>query len=189
MKILVACEESQRVCIEFRRLWHDAWSCDILDASWWQPNRHIKWDVADAIPMGRDMMIAFPPCTHLCSSWARRFAQKRKDGRQQSWIDFFMNLVNAPIPKIAIENPIGIMSTQYRKPDQIIQPWQFWHWETKATCLRLKWLPKLEPTKIVPWRENKVHKWFWLAWSSNECKRQRSKTYPGIAEAMAKQRG
>ena len=149
MKILVACEESQAVTIELRRLWHIAYSCDILPCSWWHKERHIQWDVLEQLDKWRDMMIAFPPCTHLAVSWARRFKEKIKDWRQQQWIDFFMQMINAPIPLIAVENPIWIMSTKYRKPDQIIHPWQFWHWETKATCLRLKWLPNLKPTNIV----------------------------------------
>lgn len=157
MKILVACEESQRVCIEFRKLNHEAYSCDIEDCSGGHPEWHIK---QDAIPLlnecctfetcdGKkhnitgnwDMIIAFPPCTHLAVSGARYFKEKQKDGRQQQAINFFMKFVNANCDKIAIENPVGIMSTHYRKPDQIIQPYQFGHGETKKTCLWLKGLP------------------------------------------------
>lgn len=157
MKILVACEESQAVCIELRALWHEAYSCDILPWSWLHPEWHIQWDALIEAYSGKyDMMIAFPPCTHLAVSWARHFAQKKADGRQQQGIDFFMAIVNAPIPKIAIENPVGIMSSKYRKPDQIIQPYHFWDPFTKATCLRFKNLPNLEPTNIVyspKWKE------------------------------------
>lgn len=132
-----------------------------------------------------DMLIAFPPCTHLAVSGARHFEAKRKDGRQKSAIDFFMALIHADIPMIAVENPIGIMSTVYRKPDQIIQPWQFGHGETKATCLWLKNLPKLRPTKIVSGREARIHK---MPPSKDRWK-LRSKTYSGIAMAMASQWG
>jgi len=130
-------------------------------------------------------MIAFPPCTHLASSGARWFAEKRKDGRQQEAVIFFKQLVEAPVPKIAIENPIGIMSTKWRKPDQIIQPWQFGHGETKATCLWLQGLPKLKPTNIVEGREQRI----WRMGPSPERAKMRSRTYPGIAKAMAEQWG
>ena len=129
------------------------------------------------------MMIAFPPCTNLAVSGARWFAAKREDGRQQSGIGFFMDMVKAPIDRICIENPIGIMSSIYRKPDQIIQPWQFGHGETKATCLWLKGLPLLTPTDIVDGREPKIHK---MAPGPNRAK-MRSLTYQGIADAMADQ--
>ena len=135
MKVLVACEESQIVTSSLREIGCNAWSCDIIGTSGEHPEWHIQADVLTILNEGWDMMIAFPPCTHLASSGARWFAEKRADGRQQSAIEFFMELVNAPISRIAIENPIGIMSTEYRKPDQIIQPWQFGHGETKATCL------------------------------------------------------
>ena len=191
MNILVACEESQAVCIELRALWHEAYSCDILPCSWWHPEWHIQWDVLEQLDKWWDMMIAFPPCTHLAVSWARHFAKKIADGRQQEWIDFFMAMVNAPIPKIAIENPVGIMSSKYRKPDQIIQPYMFWDEFTKTTCVWLKWLPKLTPTNIVWQGEWIVYK-SWkrmqkrytsLAWKWWE----RSKTFPWIAKAMADQ--
>jgi len=184
MKILVACEESQVVTKEFRKLGHKAWSCDILPCSGGHPEWHIQHDVTEALMLNDyDMIIAFPPCTHLCSSGARWFEEKRKDGRQQQGINFFMMFVNHSCPKIAIENPIGIMSTHYRKPDQIIQPWQYGHGETKATCLWLKGLPKLEPTNIVEGRHARVH----LMGPSKDRARLRSKTYTGIAKAMAKQ--
>jgi len=154
MKILIACEFSGPVREAFAARGHDAWSCDLLPSE--IPGNHIQDDVLDHLS-GWDMMIAFPPCTHLAVSGARWFPQKIADGRQQASIDFFMELANADIPKIAIENPIGIMSTKWRKPDQIIQPWQFGHGETKATCLWLKNLPKLQPTNIVNGREARIH--------------------------------
>lgn len=133
-----------------------------------------------------DMVIAFPPCTHLAVSGARHFAAKRADGRQQEGINFFMEFTQLDhIPKVVIENPIGIMSSIYRKPDQIIQPWQFGHGETKATCLWLKGLPKLVPTNIVDGREARVHK---MPPSPDRWK-ERSRTYQGIANAMAEQWG
>lgn len=149
------------------------------------------------------MMIAFPPCTHLAVSWARHFAKKIADGRQQQWIDFFMAMVNAPIPKIAIENPVGIMSSKYRKPDQIIQPYMFWDEFVKTTCLWLKWLPKLEATDIVwkweyfewidkkTWKKKRQSQWYMDALrnakNSDERSTLRSKTFPWIAKAMAEQ--
>ena len=147
MKIPVACEYSGRVRDAFRQLGHDAISCDILPTE--SPGPHIKGDVLPYLSSGWDMMLAFPPCTHLASSGARYFKEKRADGRQQAGIDFFMALAKAPIPKVCIENPVGIMSTVWRKPDQIIQPWQFGHPESKATCLWLKGLPHLTATGIM----------------------------------------
>lgn len=185
MKILVACEESQAVTIEFRKLGFNAFSCDIIDSSGGYPEWHIKDDVLKVINDSWDVMIAFPPCTHLAVSGAAWFKEKQKDGRQQQGIDFFMSMVNAPINHIAIENPISIMSSKYRKPDQIIQPWQYGHGETKATCLWLKNLPKLQPTDIVEGREQRIH---YLPPSKDRSK-LRSKTFPGIAKAMAKQWG
>ncbi len=131
------------------------------------------------------MIIAFPPCTHLAVSGAKWFEQKRKDGRQKAGIDFFMLFANSKCEKVAIENPIGIMSSIWRKPDQIIQPWQFGHGETKATCLWLKGLPKLEPTNIVAGREARI----WKMPPSKDRSKNRSKTYDGIASAMANQWG
>lgn len=201
MNVLIACEESQRVCIEFRKKGHLAFSCDIEECSGGHPEWHIKEDVLRILngecgfttqngdnwifPCKWDLIIAFPPCTHLAVSGARYFEQKRKDGRQQQGIDFFMEFTKADCEKIAIENPIGIMSTHYRKPDQIIQPWMFGHGETKATCLWLKNLPKLEPTNIVDGREQRV----WRMPPGPERAKERSKTYEGIAKAMADQWG
>ena len=199
MKILVACEESQAVTKELRRLGNEAYSCDIIECSGGHPEWHIMQDVLPLLNgncnfrtmdrerhtlCGRwDMIIAFPPCTHLAVSGARYFVEKRADGRQQAAVDFFMEFANALCPKIAIENPIGIMSTKWRKPDQIIQPWQFGHGETKATCLWLRGLPLLKPTEIVDGREQRV----WKMPPSEERAKLRSKTYPGIARAMAEQ--
>jgi len=158
MKILVGCEFSGTVRDALREMGLKAWSCDLLEGEGKYREYHIKGDIRPRLNMGWDMLIAFPPCTHLAVSGARWFKEKQKDGRQQSGIDFFMRIVNADIPRIAIENPIGIMSTKYRKPDQIIQPWQYGHGETKATCLWLKGLPNLLPTSIVDGRENRIHK-------------------------------
>lgn len=183
MKILIACEYSGIVREAFIKKGHDVISCDILPTEINGP--HYQGDVMDIINNGFDMMIAFPPCTHLAVSGARYFNIKKQDGRQQEGINFFMSLVNTNIEKIAIENPIGIMSTQYRKPDQIIQPWQFGHGETKSTCLWLKNLPCLIPTKIVDGREQRI----WKMPPSADRAKLRSKTYQGIADAMADQWG
>jgi len=149
MRVLLACEKSQIVCIEMREIGNEAFSCYIQECSGGHPEWHIQDDVLNHLDKKWDLMIAFPPCTHLAVSGARYFKEKQKDGRQKQAIDFIMKLIKAPIFKIVVENPIGIMSTIYRKPDQIIQPWQFGHPETKATCLWLKNLPKLIPTKII----------------------------------------
>lgn len=195
MKILVACEESQVVTKAFRDIGHEAYSCDIIETSGNNPEWHLQINVLDMIAcQSWDMMIAFPPCTHLCVSGARWFKDKKRE--QPQAIDFFMTLVNAPIQKIAIENPIGIMSTYYRKPDQIIQPWQFGHSATKATCLWLKNLPKLTPTNIVEKGEQikfksgrSMPKWYADAFKlpPKERAKIRSKTFKGIADAMAHQ--
>jgi len=185
MKILVACEESQAVTTQFRLRGNEAYSCDIIPCSGGHPEWHLQQDVTPLLEEDWDMIIAFPPCTDLCSSGARWFAQKRVDGRQRRSIDFFMLFTNLKCGKVAIENPVGIMSNIYRKPDQIIQPWQFGHGETKATCLWLKGLPKLQPTEIVDGREAKC----WRMAPSPDRARLRSKTYPGIAKAMAEQWG
>lgn len=200
MNILIACEESQAVCIEMRKLGHRAFSCDIIECSGGHPEWHIMQDVLPLLN-GRcsfrtmdgkehkvdgkwDMIIAHPPCTHLCSSGARWFAEGKKPwSLQEQAADFFMRFANADCSKIAIENPIGVMSTKYRKPDQIIHPWQFGHGETKATCLWTKGLPKLKPTKIVDGREPRIHR----LPPGLERAKLRSKTYRGIARAMAEQ--
>jgi len=183
MKVLVACEYSGTVRDAFIARGHDAISCDLLPTD--RPGPHYQGDVFDIIDDGFDLMIAHPPCTHLAVSGARHFAAKRADGRQQEAIDFFMRLAQADIPKIAIENPVCIMSTVWRKPDQIIQPWQFGHGETKSTCLWLKGLLKLVPTNIVDGRDNRIHR---LPPTPDRWK-LRSTTYQGIADAMAAQWG
>lgn len=183
MKILVACEESQAVTIELRRIGHEAYSCDIEPCSGGHPEWHLQVDALELLKMKWDMILAFPPCTHLAVSGARYFEQKRKDGRQQAAIDFFMRFANSDCPRIAIENPVGIMSTVWKKPDQIIQPWQFGHGETKKTCLWLKGLPPLIPTEIVEGREQRI----WKMPPSEDRAKNRAKTFPGIASAMAEQ--
>ena len=186
MKILVACEESGVVTQAFRNKGHEAYSCDILPTSNDRPEWHIQCDVRALLtPYTWDMIIAFPPCTDLCVSGARWFQEKRRDGRQQRSIDFFLLFTDLKCEKVAIENPIGIMSTWYGKPSQIIQPWMFGHGETKATCLWLKNLPNLVPTNIVDGRENRIHR---MPPGKNRSK-ERSKTYKGIAEAMSDQWG
>ena len=209
MNILVACEESQVVTKAFREMGHNAYSCDTQPCSGGKPEWHIKGDVREYLNgcsrfTGKDlamehidkwdMLIAFPPCTHLAVSGARYFKEKQRDGRQQQAIDFFMELANAPIDKIAIENPVGIMSTKWRKPDQIIQPYEFGHPESKKTCLWFKNLPKLSPTNVLmlpdkgywdnqtPSGQNKLG-------PSEKRGQIRSKTYPNIGKAMAAQWG
>ena len=201
MRILVACEESQTVTKELRRLGHEAYSCDIQECSGGYPEWHLQQDVIPLLAEPWDMIIAFPPCTDLAVSGARHFAKKRADGRQQRSIEFFMQFVNADCPKVAIENPIGIMSSHYRKPDQIIQPYQFGDHARKSTCLWLKGLPKLIPTNIVDPGEivrggfsvgaslnyardenGKI-----IPWNDPRTAKIRSKTFPGIARAMAMQ--
>jgi hypothetical protein len=186
VKILVACEFSGTVREAFRERGHVAYSCDLLPTE--KPGPHLQMDVFDAIKLGWDMMIAFPPCTHLARSGGRWFKNKVKE--QSEAVEFVRQLLDSPIPRIALENPIGVLSTRIRKPDQIIQPWMFGHEERKATCLWLKDLPKLEPTKIMerrdrnltPTGQNKISpgpdRW-----------KLRSKTYQGIAGAMAEQWG
>lgn len=181
MKVLIACEFSGRVREAFKKMGHDATSCDLLDSE--IQGKHYKGDVRDVLNDGWDMMIAHPPCTHLAVSGARWFKNKRKE--QKEALEFVKLLLNAPIHKIALENPISVISSRIRKPDQIIQPWQFGHGETKATCLWLKNLPKLKPTKIVDGRKPVVH---YVSPSPNRWK-IRSLTYQGIADAMAKQWG
>ena len=184
MRVLVACEYSGRVREAFRNLGHDAWSCDILESED-DSEFHIQTCIEDVINDGWDLMIAHPPCTHLAVSGARHFKAKQESGVQQEALEFVRLLLEADIPKIALENPISIVSSKIRKPDQIIQPWQFGHGETKATCLWLKGLPKLVPTNIVEGREQRVHK---MPPSPNRWK-ERSRTYQGIANAMAAQWG
>ena len=181
MKILIACEYSGTVREAFSKLGHDAWSCDILETE--IPGNHLQCDVRKILGDGWDMMIAHPPCTHLAVSGARWFKYKQKE--QAEALEFVQLLLNAPIERIALENPISIISSQIRKPDQIIQPWQFGHGETKATCLWLQNLPKLQPTNIVEGREQRIWK---MPPGENRWK-ERSRTFEGIAQAMAHQWG
>lgn len=184
MSILVACEESQSVTKAFRAQGYMAFSADILPCSGGHPDWHIQGDVREILRDGWDAVIAFPPCTHLSVSGARWFPEKRADGRQQAAIEFF-RLFSGSSPCVAIENPVSIMSTQWRKPDQCIQPWQFGHGETKKTCLWLEGLPALAPTDIVTGRDQRI----WKMPPSADRARLRSQTYMGVAEAMASQWG
>lgn len=183
MKVLIACEYSGAVRDAFIRGGHEAMSCDLLPTD--APGPHYTGDVRDVLDYGWDLMIAHPPCTHLSVSGSRHFGPKRMDGRQQAAVSFVRLLSKADIPRIAIENPVSVLSSLWRKPDQIIQPWQFGHGETKATCLWLKGLPLLKPTNVVEGREARIHK---MPPSADRGK-LRSETYRGIAEAMADQWG
>lgn len=190
-RVLVACEFSGVVREAFRRRGHEAWSCDLLPAEDNSPY-HLQRDVLKVVDGWHfhgegfrcwDLMIAHPPCTHLAVSGSRWFPEKRESGEQQAAIEFFLELARAPIPRIAIENPVCIMSSVWRPPDQVLQPWQFGTGEVKATCLWLKGLPPLVPTKIVAGRHPRVH----LMPPSPDRWKERSRTYEGIAEAMAAQ--
>jgi site-specific DNA-cytosine methylase len=181
MRVLVACEYSGAVRDAFRARGHDAMSCDLLPTD--VPGPHYQGDVRDVLDDGWDLMVAHPPCTHLAVSGARWF--KDKQAEQAEALAFVRLLLAAPVARIALENPVSIISSRVRKPDQVIQPWQFGHGETKATCLWLKNLPPLTPTDIVDGREARVHR---MAPSPTRWK-ERSKTYAGIAAAMADQWG
>ena len=181
MKVLVACEFSGVVRSAFAGAGHDAWSCDILPTD--LPGNHIQGDVCEVLEDGWDMMIAHPPCTHLAVSGARWFKDKQEE--QVQALEFVRTLLNAPIEHIALENPVSIISTRIRKPDQCIQPWQFGHGETKRTCLWLRNLPPLIPTCVVEGREGRV----WKESPGPGRWKRRSITYTGIAEAMAQQWG
>lgn len=185
MKVLIACEYSGTVRDAFIRAGHDAMSCDLLPTE--APGPHYQGDLFDVIDYPWDLAIFHPPCTHLSVSGSRHFAEKQQDGRQQAAVSFFLRIVRLSehISRTAIENPVCIMSSLYRKPDQIIQPWQFGHGETKATCLWLKGLPLLLPTNIVEGRETRIHR---MPPGPDRWK-ERSKTFSGIADAMATQWG
>ena len=218
--LLVACEESQRVCVAFRQRGWETYSCDIIDCSGGHPEYHIKQDVLPLLNGNCDfetcdgvkhhidrwnMLIAHPPCTELCSAGQHWFFRGIKDPKmREDAVDFFMRFINADCEHIAVENPIGIMSTRYRKPDCVVQPWQFGHPETKATCLWLKNLPSLVPTNIIKkpeggWENQQISNGKYtgfknydengkiLAWNDPRTKVIRSRTYIGIAEAMAEQ--
>jgi len=181
MRVLIACEFSGIVRDAFKAQGHDAWSCDLLAS--WQAGKHIKGDVLKVLDDGWDLMIAHPPCTHLAVSGARWFKDKQEEQAQA--LDFVRALMDAPIGMIALENPVSVISTRIRKPDQIVQPWQFGHGETKTTCLWLKGLPLLQPTDVVDGRANRIHK---MPPSADRWQK-RSMTYQGIANAMAAQWG
>jgi hypothetical protein len=181
VNVLVACEFSGVVRDAFRARGHDAWSCDLLPSE--RAGPHLQGDVRQFLVPGWDLMVAHPPCIYLCSSGARWWTARRQE--QEEAVSFFLALARAPIPRIALENPIGILSTLLRPADQIVQPWQHGHPETKATCLWLKDLLPLQPTNIVEGREPRVH---WEPPSPNRQK-NRSRTYEGIAKAMAEQWG
>jgi len=195
MKILIACEESQTVCKTFRELWHEAYSCDIQECSGWHPEWHILWDaveVAYDIRHEWDMMIAHPPCTYLSNAWARFLYPSwvLNEERYRKWLeakDFFMLLLNAPIEKIAIENPV--QSKIYWIPEyvQIIEPYYFWHPFKKKTCLWLRKLPALKPTNILEKPQSTKVAWNWFNKGGKERQKNRSKTFEGIAKAMAEQ--
>lgn len=181
MRVLVACEFSGTVRDAFITRGHDAMSCDLLPSE--TPGPHYKGDVRDVLGAGWDLLIAHPPCTHLAVSGARWF--KEKAAEQAEALEFVRLLLDAPIARIALENPVSIISSRIRKPDQILQPWQFGHGEVKATCLWLKGLPRLVPTNIVDGREARVHR---MPPGPDRWK-ERSRTFSGIAEAMAEQWG
>lgn len=183
MKVLIGCEESGVVRDAFIREGHDAMSCDLLPTR--RPGPHYQGDIFDVIDYPWDVAIFHPPCTHTSVSGAKHFIAKRNDGRQQAGVSFFMALHrrSAHIPRRAFEQPVSILSRLFRKPDQIIHPWQFGHGETKATCLWLEGLPRLTPTQIVEGREARIHR---MAPGPNRA-RERSETYAGIASAMATQ--
>jgi len=190
--ILIACEESGTVMMAFRELgFTEVYSCDLMPTSCGHPEWHIQGDVKPVLKEKWDMIIAFPPCTHIAASGARHFEQKRKDGRQQQGIDFFMLFTRLDCPMVAIENPVGIMSSVWRKPDQIIQPYMFGDSFSKKNCLWLKGLPKLQPTKMVDKGEfiifasgRKMPKWYAEKWGKGG---ERSRTFQGIANAMSSQ--
>jgi len=181
MRVLVACEFSGVVRDAFKERGHDAWSCDLLPTE--TPGKHFQQDVLSILEDGWDLLIAHPPCTHLAVSGARWFKEKQEE--QKEALLFVRALLDAPVARIALENPVSIISSRVRKPNQIIQPWQFGHGETKATCLWLKGLPNLVPTNIVSGREARVHR---MPPSPDRWK-ERSKTFTGIAQAMATQWG
>ena len=218
MKVLVACEESQEVCKAFRARGHEAYSCDIQECSGGHPEWHVQGDALRllqpdlAVFMTQDgsththtqwdLLIAHPPCTDLAVSGARWFPEKQKDGRQQKSIVFFMQMALAWVPRVCIENPIGIMSSAWRKPDQIIQPYEYGHPESKKTCLWLNGLPKLKPTNVLDLPESGhwnnqtedgqnriIVDGKWIAWNDPMTAKLRSRTYSGIAKAMSEQWG
>lgn len=201
MKVLVACEFSGVVRDAFAALGHDAWSCGLVESE--RGGQHLQRDVREVLRDGWDLMVAHPPCTHLAVSGARWFPLKRRE--QQDALDFFARLLLAPIPRVAVENPVSVVSSWIRRPDQVIQPWQFGHSETKATCLWLKGLPPLRPTKVVEpdymrrpdgtyYTDSRGKRYSRVHFMSGRAdpehrRRERSRTYEGIARAMAEQWG
>jgi len=181
VRVLVACEYSGTVRDAFLRVGHYALSCDLLPCESTASGDHYQGDVRDVLDHGWDLMIAHPPCTHLAVSGARWF--KDKKAQQEEALDFVRLLLNAPVERIALENPVSIISSHIRKPDQIIQPWMFGHGETKATCLWLKNLPLLKPTNIVDGREQRIHRMP----PGPERWKERSRTFVGVANAMSEQ--
>ena len=182
MRVLIACEYSGRVRDAFRRRGHDAWSCDLLECEA-DPSWHLQHPVEEVLGKGWDLMVAHPPCTHLAVSGSRHFHRKQRE--QAEALDFVRLLMDAPIPRWCIENPVSVISSAIRQPDQVIQPWQFGHGETKATCLWLQNLPRLRSTDVVEGREPRVHM---MPPGPNRWK-ERSRTFEGIAEAMGDQWG
>lgn len=183
MRVLVACEYSGRVRDAFIAHGHDAISCDLIPTE--VPGPHYQGPVEDILNDGFDLMVAHPPCTHLAVSGSRHFPKKIADGSQAAALDFVRLLMNAPIDRWCIENPISIISSAIRPPDQIIQPWEHGHGETKATCLWLKNLPRLSPSNCVEGREHRIH----LMPPSPDRWKERSRTFQGVAEAMGEQWG
>ena len=198
-RILIACEESQAVCIEFRKLWFEAYSCDIQECSWWHPERHLQWDVLNYLNQEWDLIIAHPPCTYLSNAWARRLYawwELNKD-RYNKWLeakDFFMKFYNHKCKHIVIENPLPSKIYNLPKYSQIIQPYEYWHPYSKKTLLWIKWLPNLKPTNVVwdivpflpsnTWWKKRGQKA--TKWIVNNAK-DASKTFSWIAKAMAEQ--
>jgi len=183
MKVLVACEFTGLTRDAFVEMGHKAMSCDFLPTE--RPGWHYQGDIRDVLDYPWDLMIAHPPCNHLSVSGRQNHKEKREDGRQQVAASFFMKLAKADIPRICVENPISVMSTIWREPDQIVQPWMFGHGETKATCFWLKGLPKLKPTNVVTGRDDRIRR---MPPSPDRAK-ERSRTYPGMAKAFASQWG
>lgn len=195
MKVLIACEESQAITIEMRKLWIEAYSCDIQECSWGHPEWHIKWDaIEEAYSWKYDMMIAHPPCTYLSNAWARHLYPKwiLNEERYREWLktkEFFEKLLNAPIKYIAVENPVQSRIFDIRRADQYIQPYEYWHPFKKKTWFWLKNLPKLTPTDIVEITESTKIPWNWFNKGWKDRQKNRSKTFPWIAKAIAEQWG
>lgn len=193
MKVLIACEESQAVTIEMRKLWIEAYSCDIQECSWGHPEWHIKWDAIEEAYSGKyDMMIAHPPCTYLSNAWARHLYPKwilneERYKKGLKWKDFFMKLYNAPIKHIAVENPLPSKIYELPPHTQVIQPYEYWHPFKKRTQLWLKNLPNLMPANIVDTKESTKNAWNWFNRWWKDRQKNRSKTFPWIAKAIAEQ--